>query len=99
MKKEHLLILILGAGFVYHLYTMRKMVGGASTQTASSLNNAGMVGASQSVTSEINNTALPGQPGWGWKYYTDGTSIGPDGKYYSGSNLTFDPMGYMGVLK
>lgn len=28
----------------------------------------------------------------GWKYYTDGTAIGPDGKYYKGGQLIFSPM-------
>ncbi len=49
--------------------------------------------------------AAPGQsvtaPGWstmitqadGWQYYSDGTSIGPDGKYYKGSDLIYDPAG------
>lgn len=40
-------------------------------------------------------------PGWatmitqadGWQYYSDGTSIGPDGKYYKGSDLIYDPAG------
>lgn len=30
----------------------------------------------------IQNQALPGQPGWGWTYYTDGTAIDPQGCYY-----------------
>ncbi|HEX8611936.1 MAG TPA: hypothetical protein VF800_11675 [Telluria sp.] len=29
----------------------------------------------------------------GWVYYTDGTSIGPDGRYYQGSDLVYDPRG------
>jgi hypothetical protein len=37
---------------------------------------------------EINNPALPGQPGYGWKYYSDGTSISPDGKYYAAGSST-----------
>lgn len=32
--------------------------------------------------STIQNQALPGQPGWGWTYYTDGTAIDPQGCYY-----------------
>lgn len=28
------------------------------------------------------NDALPGQPGWGWQYFSGGISIGPDGTYY-----------------
>lgn len=33
-------------------------------------------------TREIANDDLPGQSGYGWRYYSDGTSIGPDGTYY-----------------
>ena len=41
---------------------------------------------------EILNTATkPGDPGWGWKYYSDGTSIGPDGKYYHKGQQIYDP--------
>ncbi len=40
-------------------------------------------------------------PGWatmitqadGWQYFSDGTSIGPDGRYYKGSDLIYDPAG------
>jgi hypothetical protein len=42
--------------------------------------------------SEIQNTATtPGQEGYGWRYFTDGTAISPDGKYYSGGSLVYDP--------
>lgn len=30
----------------------------------------------------LQNDSLPGQPGWGWQYFTGGISIGPDGTYY-----------------
>lgn len=33
-------------------------------------------------TREIANDDLPGDAGYGWRYYSDGTSIGPDGTYY-----------------
>ena len=32
--------------------------------------------------SSIANSALPGQPGYGWTYYDDGTAISPQGVYY-----------------
>lgn len=44
-----------------------------------------------SGTTEIENTALPGQPGYGWKYYSDGTTISPDGKYYQDGRVVYDP--------
>ena len=42
---------------------------------------------------EIPNTALPGQTGYGWKYYSDGTAISPDGKYYYNGQLAWSPEG------
>lgn len=29
----------------------------------------------------------------GWQYFSDGTSIGPDGKYYKGADQIYDPAG------
>jgi hypothetical protein len=42
---------------------------------------------------EITNTAGPGEEGYGWKYYSDGTSIGPDGKYYQDGKVIWSPDG------
>ena len=28
------------------------------------------------------NTAAPGEPGFGWRYFDDGTAIDPAGNYY-----------------
>ena len=42
---------------------------------------------------EIPNTALPGDPAYGWKYFSDGTAIGPDGKYYYKGELAWSPSG------
>jgi hypothetical protein len=40
---------------------------------------------------EITNTATtPGSAGYGWKYYSDGTSISPDGKYYHQGEMVYD---------
>lgn len=33
-------------------------------------------------TNEIENAALPGQIGYGWRYFSDGTAIDPQGNYY-----------------
>lgn len=40
---------------------------------------------------EIENPARPGQTGYGWKYYNNGTAVSPDGKYYFDGKLTYDP--------
>lgn len=47
--------------------------------------------ANSGATRQISNDDVPGQPGYGWRYYSDGTTIGPDGSYYSGGNLVYTP--------
>ncbi|SHL44835.1 hypothetical protein SAMN05216428_102437 [Nitrosospira sp. Nsp11] len=42
---------------------------------------------------EILNQALPAQPGYAWKYYSDGTSISPEGNYYHNGALVWSPGG------
>jgi hypothetical protein len=40
---------------------------------------------------EITNTATnPGEIGYNWKYYSDGTSISPDGKYFYQGDMVYD---------
>ena len=41
--------------------------------------------------SEIANTALPGQEGYGWSYYDNGTAISPTGEYYLNGELVWSP--------
>lgn len=48
------------------------------------------------ATTEIENTAAPGSPGYGWKYYSDGTSISPEGKYYYQGSEVYDPANQTG---
>ena len=40
---------------------------------------------------KIENTAKEGQVGYGWQYFSDGTAISPDGKYYYKGSLAYDP--------
>lgn len=42
---------------------------------------------------EIANTAQPGQTGYGWKYYDNGTVIDPQGRYYYDGQVVYDPTG------
>ena len=42
---------------------------------------------------KIENTAKEGQVGYGWQYFSDGTAISPDGKYYYQGKLAYDPSG------
>jgi hypothetical protein len=40
---------------------------------------------------EIFTGALPGQPGYSWRYFTDGTVIDPSGAYYKDGALVWSP--------
>jgi hypothetical protein len=40
-------------------------------------------------TSEIDNSALPGQTGYGWRYFSDGTAISPEGTYYKNGKMIY----------
>ena len=51
----------------------------------------GFVGQQQPPTTQIANDDLPGQAGYGWKYYSDGISISPDGTYYKDGVVAWAP--------
>lgn len=82
MKTDTLIILGAAAAGLGLVYTMTRKKGTPTgtgyitpgAGTAQQLNNNGAV--------LIPNTALPGQPGWAWQNFTDGTSISPEGDYY-----------------
>lgn len=98
--KNDTLVIVAAAGV--GLYLISKMInkpGGVVMRppsgggTAGSLNNNG----SPPVT-EITNTALPGQTGWAWRYYSDGTAIDPQGNYYfQGQKVYSSGAGAMGM--
>lgn len=88
MKNDTLLIAGAAAAALFLVYKMTRTgtqagtgVLAPSTGTAQTLNNGGAV--------LIPNTALPGQPGWAWQNYTDGTSIAPNGDYYMNGVLVW----------
>jgi len=59
--------------------------GGADTSQTSDT-------AQSDYVTEITNPALPGQTGYGWRYFSNGTAIGPDGKYYNqDGQVAYDP--------
>lgn len=97
MKQDTLIIIAAAAAGLYAISkmvkpgaTIRPPTGGG---TASSLNGGGTV-----PITEINNTALPGQQGWGWTYYSDGTAISPAGEYYYNGQRVWSPgAGQMGL--
>lgn len=41
---------------------------------------------------QIFNGALPGQPGYGWDYFTNGVTIDPDGNYYMNGRQVWSPL-------
>lgn len=63
----------------------------------------GMVTTTSDTTSgntvtEISNPALPGQVAYGWRYFTDGTAIDPQGNYYYQGEKVYDPnVGFEGM--
>ncbi|MYM96238.1 hypothetical protein [Duganella vulcania] len=78
MKKEDLILLgMLAAGAVLLLPMFAKKANAAT----SSPSTGNTYGASEIMRAD------------GWTYYTDGTSIDPNGRYYSGTNLVYDPKG------
>lgn len=46
-----------------------------------------------SEVTEIDNPTTPGQAGYGWKYYSDGTAISPQGEYYYQGEKVWGPSG------
>lgn len=96
--KNDTLVIVAAAGI--GLYLIARMVKPAAairtptgSGTAGALNNYG-----NAPVTEISNTALPGQIGWGWKYYSDGTVIDPEGRYYYNGQLVWSPgAGAMGM--
>lgn len=97
MKTDTLLILAAaGAGLYFMSRTLKTTVSGSVGNsmvprpggTSSSLNNGGNL---PGVITEIANDDLPGQAGYGWRYFSDGTVIGPDGSYYSNGVKVWSP--------
>ena len=41
--------------------------------------------------SEIDNPAQAGEEGYGWRYFSDGTVVSPNGDYYQGNELVYSP--------
>lgn len=91
MKADSLIIIAAAGLGLFAIYKMVKPAAAAASGTAP-------VKGTGAAVSTIRNTALPGEPGWGWTYYTDGTAIGPDGKYYFQGTEVYNPAGVMGAL-
>lgn len=76
MKTEDLVILGLAGVAVWMIMKAARPASGTTATGASQ--GGGLFGFVKSIT----NNADPGEPGWGWEYYDNGTAIGPDGTYY-----------------
>jgi len=71
--------------------TPGQMVGAAGNAVTGLLGSLFGTNTSNSAVSSIPNTSTEGQPGYGWQYFSDGTSISPTGQYYQGGSLIYDP--------
>ena len=88
MKNDTLVILGAAAAALYVITKMTRPR--AVNSTAMALNTGGQVNTA-GYAKQIFNTATPGQEGWGWQYFSDGTSIGPDGSYYQNGQKVWSP--------
>lgn len=82
-KALEMLAIVAGLLIIYKLWQQRQAAAGAPGSSSSGL----PAGAPTS----ISNSALPGQPGYAWQYFSDGTAIGPDGSYYLNGQKIYDP--------
>lgn len=78
MKTEDLITLGAAAILAYVAYRTFMPQGGKIPANAAPARGAPATQYAQ----EITNNADPTEPGWGWKYYTNGVAISPDGTYY-----------------
>lgn len=78
MKPSDLLILAAAAGFAWWMVkgTLPKLGAGRGAGYVDEVTPGGI---------------LPGQPGYGWRYFEDGTAIDPAGNYYSGGVVVWSP--------
>lgn len=80
-----LAILLAAAGVVVAAgYYMNRRNGGAGLSLSPTVRVSGSP-------DQIIGGALPGQPGWGWQYFTDGTAISPEGIYYLNGREVWRP--------
>lgn len=103
MKSDNLIILAAAGLAIYLIAGTKKQIvttGGTRPMpatgiggTAGSLNGYGTV-----PVTEITNSSLPGSEAWGWRYYSDGTAIAPNGDYYyQGEKVYSQAPGFMSM--
>lgn len=89
---------IVGIGAALYLASRSKSPQ-AKTQTQAAAAAAGAGGAvkvidgsgKKSIVEAVTNNALPGQPGWGWDYYSNGAAIDPNGNYWLNGEKVWSP--------
>ncbi|KAI3589323.1 hypothetical protein D9X30_4906 [Cupriavidus sp. U2] len=92
MKSSDLILIAMAAGVLLFVVTKT-----GKTPLGAAMPTPGQAGvpANAGSVSEIMN---PNGGAWsnGWQYFSDGTSISPDGKYYYQGNLAYDPASLFG---
>lgn len=68
-----------------------KEAGVTSEGIAAALRSIGLSPSGVETGTEISNTANPGQEGYGWRYFSDGTVIDPNGNYYRDGQVIWSP--------
>ncbi len=81
-KIAELVAIAAGLYIIYRLWQQRAAAPRPATTTTAA------AGGATNITPA---GTLPGQPGYGWQYFSDGTAIAPDGSYYSSGVKVWDP--------
>lgn len=84
MKNQDIIILAVGAAVVWWLWNKY-----GKTSQSNTIINTGKP--DQNGISEIFSGAQRGDIGYGWRYFTDGTAISPDGTYYHNGQAIWSP--------
>lgn len=82
MDNEELIALALAGIAVWMILVSRRAIAAPSSPQANP-------GFAPSWATEIANQALPGEPGWGWRFYSDGVAIDPAGAYFKNGQKVF----------
>lgn len=88
MKTEEMLILAGAALFAWWLVKGRTPEGSVSIGAPETLGGA-LSDSLSDFASGIYNAAKPGQPGFGWQYFSDGVAIDPKGNYYLNGQMVW----------
>lgn len=91
MKNAELIVLALVgvAGWMVYQTVQSKSAVKAPPQVSGQANPGTGSGQTMPTTEILNAAGLPFDNGW--RYYSDGTSIGPDGAYYFGGQKIWTP--------